>query len=78
MPVASYQTVVRALEQMMNTVSSEELGFDKMLTMPAVRSQPHHIASTLASNTHALSLSAGFTHGRQRSCGKRAHKANSR
>jgi len=62
MPVASYQIVVRALEQMMNTVSSEELGFDKMLTLPAVSASPRELYDAAARLAAERDLPIGKLH----------------
>jgi len=58
MPVASYQTVVAAMEALLNDVSGEQLGADRTLMLPSLSASPRQLleATIAAAGAHGIEL----------------------
>lgn len=59
LPVASYQTVVRALEAMLNEVDAGELGADRTLMLPSLSAAPSELAEAAARLAASEGIAAG-------------------
>uniref|UniRef100_A0A7S3B2G1 NAD-dependent epimerase/dehydratase domain-containing protein n=1 Tax=Haptolina ericina TaxID=156174 RepID=A0A7S3B2G1_9EUKA len=58
MPIASYQSVVQAMETLLNDVESEDLGPDRTLMLPSISASPRDliVASAAAAEANGIQM----------------------